>query len=180
MRYLIKTCVSRRVLPRSHYFPGRLFKTGPRPLSGGGTADVWRVTDDRKNLYAAKVFRANHGEDHKVKVGPSPVKYGYATHFPTRGIIRKSRCGSGWTTPTWSQLSARGLDIAELCVVSPWMPDGDLLQYLSRYPGANRVCDCKGSCFSTLASTLSLIPIRWSELRMGFPISITTTSFTEV
>ena len=30
-------------------------------------------------------------------------------------------------------------DIAELCVVSPWMPEGDLLQYLDRYPGANRV-----------------------------------------
>lgn len=29
-------------------------------------------------------------------------------------------------------------DIAELCVVSPWMPDGDLLQYLGKNPGANR------------------------------------------
>lgn len=32
-----------------------------------------------------------------------------------------------------------GLDIAELCVVSPWMPDGDLLQHFNRYPGADRV-----------------------------------------
>ena len=32
-----------------------------------------------------------------------------------------------------------GLDIAELCVVSPWMPDGDLLQYLNKYPGVSRV-----------------------------------------
>lgn len=31
-----------------------------------------------------------------------------------------------------------GPDIAKLCVVSPWMPDGTLLQYLKRYPGANR------------------------------------------
>jgi serine/threonine protein kinase len=31
-----------------------------------------------------------------------------------------------------------GPDIAELCVVSPWMPDGDLLQYLQKIPGANR------------------------------------------
>ena len=31
-----------------------------------------------------------------------------------------------------------GPDIDELCVVSPWMPDGDLLQYLSKYPGARR------------------------------------------
>ena len=32
-----------------------------------------------------------------------------------------------------------GPDIAELCVVSPWMPDGDLLQYHQKISGANRV-----------------------------------------
>ena len=42
----------------------------------GGTADVWRVTDDRNQVFAAKVFRANQGEDRKVKVGLSLVKYG--------------------------------------------------------------------------------------------------------
>jgi len=29
-------------------------------------------------------------------------------------------------------------DIDELCVVSPWMPEGDLSQYLNKYPGVNR------------------------------------------
>ena len=32
-----------------------------------------------------------------------------------------------------------GLDIAELCMVSPWMPDGHLLQFLAKYPEASRV-----------------------------------------
>jgi len=32
-----------------------------------------------------------------------------------------------------------GLDIAEFCMVFPWMPDGNLLQYLNKYPGASRV-----------------------------------------
>lgn len=30
-------------------------------------------------------------------------------------------------------------DIAEFCIVTPWMPEGGLLQYLQKYPGANRV-----------------------------------------
>ena len=30
-------------------------------------------------------------------------------------------------------------DIGGLCVVAPWMPEGELLPYLQRYPGANRV-----------------------------------------
>ena len=30
------------------------------------------------------------------------------------------------------------LDIAQLCVVSPRTPDGDILKYLNKHPGANR------------------------------------------
>jgi serine/threonine protein kinase len=30
------------------------------------------------------------------------------------------------------------LDIAEFCVVSPWMPEGDILHYVTKYPGADR------------------------------------------
>ena len=44
-----------------------------------------------------------------------------------------------------------GLDIAELCVVSPWMQDGNLLQYLNKYTGALR------------ASIVSIHDIRDSE-----------------
>lgn len=32
-----------------------------------------------------------------------------------------------------------GLNIAELCLVSPWMSEGDLLHYLRNFPNANRV-----------------------------------------
>ena len=50
-----------------------------------------------------------------------------------------------------------GPDIAELCVVSPWMPDGNLLQYLNKYTGAPRVfivsvhdiCDSEFPKFNT-------------------------------
>lgn len=30
-------------------------------------------------------------------------------------------------------------DIDEFCVVAPWMPEGELSQYLRKNPGANRV-----------------------------------------
>ena len=74
LRALRKTCGIRRVLPSSHYFRGRLHKTSNRPASGG-TADVWRVEDDRGRVYAAKAFRVTiSGEDYKIKVGPSIPK----------------------------------------------------------------------------------------------------------
>ncbi|KAF9643105.1 kinase-like protein [Thelephora ganbajun] len=121
LRSLRKTCGLRRVLPQSHYFPGRLFKTSNRPASGG-TADVWRAEDDQKQTFAAKVFRAGEEEDHKIKRFYKEVtvwkRLNHLNVVPTLGA---------------------GSDIAELCAVSPWMPDGTLLQYLNKYPGANRV-----------------------------------------
>jgi len=87
------TCGLRRILPKSHYFRERLFKTSNRPVSGG-SADVWRVTDDRKKLYAAKVFRVNHGEDYKIKVGSSLIRHDSATHSDSRGTTKSSRFGN--------------------------------------------------------------------------------------
>ena len=89
-----KICGSRKALPTSHFFPGKLHKTGARPVSGGGTADVWKVTDDQKQVLAAKVFRANQGEDDKIKVGPSLVEYYHITYFRFRGTIRRSLYGN--------------------------------------------------------------------------------------
>ena len=70
LRFLRKTCGLRRILPKSHFFRGRLLKASNRPVRDG-TADVWKVTDDREGVFAAKVFRANQGEDRKIKVGSS-------------------------------------------------------------------------------------------------------------
>lgn len=62
------------MLPQSHYFRDRLHKTSSRPVTGG-TAEVWRVKDDRGLVYAAKEFRVNMiGEEYKIKAGPSLFK----------------------------------------------------------------------------------------------------------
>lgn len=37
----------------------------------GGATDVWKVADDRGEIFVAKVFPACIGEDHKIKVGSS-------------------------------------------------------------------------------------------------------------
>ena len=94
LRSLRKTCGLKKTLPKSHYFPGKLSKASNRPMHGG-TADVWRATDDRGEVFAAKVFRANHGEDHKIKVGSPLGKYNHTTYFNSRGTIKNSRSGSG-------------------------------------------------------------------------------------
>jgi len=137
LRSLRKTCGSRRILPRSHYFPGKLSKASNRALAGGGTADVWRVTDDRERLYAAKVFRVYQGEDYRIKVSASHQVRPHDS-LSSQRYYKEVTAWKRLNHPNVVPTLGAGLDIAELCVVSPWM-DGDLLQHLNRYPGANRV-----------------------------------------
>ena len=107
----------------------------------GGAADVWRVTDDRKQLFAAKVFRVNQGEEYKVKVSSSLV--GYKIRFCDS--LRLQRYYKELTI--WKQLNHQNVvptysastDIAEFCVVAPWMSEGGLLPYLRKHPGAGRM-----------------------------------------
>ena len=105
----------------------------------GGTADVWRVTDDRKRLYAGKVFRVNYGEDYKIKVGFPPVERTLPAHVGQQRFYKEVTVWKRLNHPNLVFTLGVSLDIADFCAVSPWMPDGDLLQYLAKYPGANRV-----------------------------------------
>jgi len=121
LRSLRKACGSRKILPRSHYFRGKLNKTGKYPASGG-TADVWRVEDDRRRAYAVKAFRVNlGGDEYKIKRYFKEVTVWKRLNHPN----------------VLPNLGA-GLDIADFCVVSPWISGGDLLQHLTKNPGANR------------------------------------------
>jgi len=122
LRTLRKICGSRRVLPKSHYFLGRLHKNSSRPVSGG-TADVWRVEDDQRRVYAAKVFRINFSGD----------RYKIERYFEEVTVWKRLN------HPNILTNLGAGPDIAEFCVVSPWIPEGELLQYLGKFPGANRV-----------------------------------------
>ena len=70
-----------------------------------------------------------------------------------------------------------GPDIAELCVVSPWLSDGHLLQYVKNYPGVNRVAIVR-IYFFIPANLLNSTPTRRSGLQMGFPIFTTMMPFT--
>lgn len=65
--FLSETCAARRVLPRSHYFHGRLRKASDRPTAGAGSGAL-KLEDERKRVYAANVYRVYSGEEHKIEV----------------------------------------------------------------------------------------------------------------
>ena len=115
----------------------------------GGTADVWRVTDDRKRLYAGKVFRVNYGEDYKIKVSFPPVGRTLPAHVGRKRFYKEVTVWKRLNHPNLVFTLGVSPDIADFCAVSPWMPDGDLLQYLAKYPGANRVAIVIANDFRT-------------------------------
>ncbi|KAF9645557.1 kinase-like protein [Thelephora ganbajun] len=123
LRSLGRTCGSRGILPSSHYFHGRLYKTSNRPVSGG-PANLWKVTDDRKHIFAAKVFCAYLGEDYKIK---------------KKSFYKEVTVWKRLNHPNVVPILGAEPDFSDLCTVSPWMPEGNLLQYLKNYPGADRM-----------------------------------------
>ena len=120
----------------SHYFHGKLHKTSNRPVTGG-TADIWKTEDRRERIYAVKVYRVYNGEEYKIKVSPIPLNSDNQFIFLQRHF-KEVAMWKRLVHPNILPAFGAAPDIAEFCVVSPWMPDGDLLQYLTRYPGANR------------------------------------------
>jgi hypothetical protein len=55
--FLCETCTERMVLPKSHYFHGKLRKTSGHPISVGGMSDIWRVEGEFERVYALKAYR---------------------------------------------------------------------------------------------------------------------------
>lgn len=122
LRALRKTCGTRQILPRSHYFQGGLRRAIDHPAAGG-TAEVWKVEDNRRQLFGVKVFRVTQtGDEYKIKRYYKEITIWKRLDHPN-------------VVPT---LGAEP-SFAEFCVVAPWMPGGDLLQFLNRHPEANRL-----------------------------------------
>ena len=84
---------------------------------------------------------------------------------------------NGLNYPNVVIVHSAGSDIARLCVVSSWMPGGDLLQFLREHPRANRAAITRGRVGHTSECTPFNLKMIW--LSAGFPISISTGSFTE-
>ncbi|KAF9642156.1 hypothetical protein BDM02DRAFT_3070496, partial [Thelephora ganbajun] len=101
IRALRKTCGLYGILPTSYTVTCTLSKSGKRPLTPGGFADVWRLTGTDEDNRDCVFARANH--------------------------------------PNVLSIEGVAPNLFEFCMVSQWMPNGNMLKYMEQYPGANRL-----------------------------------------
>ncbi|KAF9646883.1 kinase-like protein [Thelephora ganbajun] len=126
IRALRKTCGLYGILPISYTVTCPLSKPGKRALASGGFADVWRLTseDDHDHVFAVKSLRVYELDD-TDKINKKYCKE----------VIVCKRANH----PNVLSIEGVAPKLFEFCMVSQWMPNGNMLGYVEQYPGANRL-----------------------------------------
>ncbi|KAF9785470.1 kinase-like domain-containing protein [Thelephora terrestris] len=113
-------CGHNAILPSSYTISGSLSRVGDDPVGGGGFSDVWKgIHNGRKVCIKDPRF-----------------------HVQNREAVKKSFCKEAIT---WKRLehpnvvSFIGVTQNPLQIVSEWMPNGTVREYVNENPGANRV-----------------------------------------
>jgi len=126
IRALRKTCGIYGVLPTSHTVRFKFTKPGQRPFASGGFSDVWRVSDERNRdrMFAVKSLRV-YEVDPVEKINKKYCKE----------VIVCKRVKH----PNVLSIEGVAPKLFEFCMVSQWMVNGNLLSYVEKYVGANRL-----------------------------------------
>ena len=146
LRALRKTCGIYGLLPSSHHMPQGLtlvtsgeFK---RPFASGGFSDVWRARNENGQLFAIKHIRTYEvdNQEHMRKVlqvchlarrcfSLESLHQGYCKEVTICKRIRHENV-----------LSVEGVapELFEFCMVSRWMENGNMLNYVRTQEGVDR------------------------------------------
>lgn len=123
LRALRKICGSTGLLPTSHMLTKGLTKLGGVPVASGGFADVW-LGDYSDIPVAIKALRIYRDDDQQI------LKQTFC-----REVVIWKRLLDENILPLIGVSTA----LFPFCMVSPWMPNGNLTEYVRSNPAANRV-----------------------------------------
>ncbi|KAF9646888.1 kinase-like protein [Thelephora ganbajun] len=126
IRALRKTCGLYGILPTSYAVTCTLSKPGKRPLASGGFADVWKFLDEdnHDHVFAVKSLRVCERDD------TNEINKKYC-----KEVIVCKRANH----PNILSIEGVAPKLFEFCMVSQWMTNGDILGYVTKHPGANRL-----------------------------------------
>ena len=135
-------CGQTGLLPTSHIVPGELIQTTENPVASGAFADVWEgfYNDKRVAMKALRVYRK--GDVQKVKKVPHPVLLislttiaNYRHQMFCKEVVIWKRISHPNIVPFLGVLEGP----APLCMVSEWMPNGNVRDYVGKNPEASRL-----------------------------------------
>lgn len=120
LRKLRHICGAHATLPSSHIINGDLTKTGIGPYAYGGFADVWKGEHDGKEV-CIKMPRISLND----------------ANDPRKSFFKEAVVWKRLRHP--NIVSFLGVTTNPLQLVSEWMPNGTLTQYVEKNPGSNRI-----------------------------------------
>jgi len=126
IRALSGTCGLYGIFPTSHVFPFKLSKPGRRPFASGRFTDVWRLVDEenRDRVFAIVEPRV-YEVDSIEKINEIYCK---------AAIVSKRM-----NHPNVLSIEGVAPELFRYGMVSQWMSNGDMLDYVTRHPEVNRL-----------------------------------------
>ncbi|KAF9646872.1 kinase-like protein [Thelephora ganbajun] len=126
IRALRKTCGLYGVLPTSYAVTCTLSKPGPLCFASGAFSDVWRLTDEDHcdRVFAVKSLRVYELDD------TNEINKKYCKEV----IVRKRA-----KHPNILSIEGVAPKLFEFCMVSEWMPNGNILEYITKHPAVDRL-----------------------------------------
>ena len=140
---LRNVCGIYRLLPTSHRIPPGLTTEGKRPVTSGSYADVWKARSRDNQIFAVKHIRTYEVDDLK------DVKKVLRLRYSSLIVISHRKSPQGYCEEVvicrrmrhGNILSVEGVapKLFELCVISKWMPQGNVTLYVRDNEKADRM-----------------------------------------
>ncbi|KAF9648264.1 kinase-like protein [Thelephora ganbajun] len=123
VRILRRVCGSQTILPHSCVLSDNISKEGDIAFASGGFADVWRGrhNGNRVSIKAFRTYTAENLFKIKQRLFQEIVIWRRLSHpnvLPVLGVSPK---------------------LFPLCIVTEWMVDGNIMDFTSKHPEANRL-----------------------------------------
>jgi len=127
------------ILPRSYYPPG-VTLSDTIPYTSGGFADIWKAQRDG-NQVCVKAFRtqtaANLNRIKRVRC-TVPMRARAQPNF-NQGLYCEIAEWKHVSHPNVIPLLGVSESLLSFCIISPWLPNGNILEYSRKHGGANRL-----------------------------------------
>ena len=139
LRGLVRICGEYGVLPNSYIIPqSKIQKLGDSPISLGGFSRVWAGMYEEDQSVAIKVIRRRESDDvRKIE----KVRY-FDPHLSiqpdhSQNFCREVIVWKRLSHPNILELIGVTMGDGEYTMVSPWMENGNIVEFLRENPEAN-------------------------------------------
>ena len=135
-------CGQTGLLPTSHIIPGQVIQTTEHPVASGGFGDVWEgiYIDKRVAMKALRMYKENDVQ--KVKKVTHPVLLislitiaNYRHQMFCKEVVLWKRISHPNIVPFLGVSEGP----APLCMVSEWMSNGNVRDYVGKNPETSRL-----------------------------------------